>query len=89
MDQMVFPFSKNTHSATPSAVARIDTVLFDYGQVFSNPPDPAAWAQMLSITGLDEAHLHEAYWPFATTMIVPHSPVAPTGMLSPSAPVSS
>jgi putative hydrolase of the HAD superfamily len=41
---------------------RIDAVLFDYGQVLSGPPDPAAWARMRAITGLDEARLHAGYW---------------------------
>jgi putative hydrolase of the HAD superfamily len=45
----------------PSA-PRVDTVLFDYGQVLSGPPNPAAWAHMRSITGLDEPTLHAAYW---------------------------
>jgi putative hydrolase of the HAD superfamily len=42
----------------------MDTVLFDYGQVLSGPPDPAAWARMIAISGLDEARLHDAYWHF-------------------------
>jgi putative hydrolase of the HAD superfamily len=45
-------------------VPRIDAVLFDYGQVLSNPPDPKAWARLLAISGLDEARLHPAYWMF-------------------------
>ena len=40
----------------------IHAVLFDYGLVLSGPPDPAAWAQMRSITGLSEALLHRGYW---------------------------
>jgi putative hydrolase of the HAD superfamily len=44
--------------------AKIDAVLFDFGQVFSGPPNPAVWARMRSITGLDEARLHAAYWAF-------------------------
>ncbi len=40
----------------------IQAVLFDYGMVLSGPPDPAAWAQMRSITGLDEELLHRGYW---------------------------
>lgn len=39
-------------------------MLFDYGQVLSGPPDPAAWARMRAVTGLDEDALHEAYWAF-------------------------
>jgi putative hydrolase of the HAD superfamily len=42
----------------------IDAVLFDYGQVLSGPPDPAAWAQMRAISGLDEEALHASYWAF-------------------------
>ena len=43
-------------------MTQIQAVLFDYGMVLSGPPDPAAWAQMRSITGLDEEPLHRAYW---------------------------
>lgn len=46
----------------PAAPGSIDTVLFDYGMVLSGPPDPAAWAAIRSLTGLDEEPLHEAYW---------------------------
>jgi putative hydrolase of the HAD superfamily len=46
------------------AAARIDAVLFDFGMVLSSAPDPAAWAVMRSITGLDEDTLHAAYWAF-------------------------
>lgn len=59
---MAFPYLES--SATPSPALRIDTVLFDYGQVLSNPPDQAAWAQLRSLTGLDEDTLHTAYWKF-------------------------
>jgi putative hydrolase of the HAD superfamily len=54
------------HPETPSPAApdSIDTVLFDYGMVLSGPPDPAAWAEIRSITGLNEEPLHEAYWAF-------------------------
>ncbi len=37
-------------------------MLFDYGIVLSGPPSPAAWAQMLEITGLPEIHFRTAYW---------------------------
>ena len=47
---------------TDAAASPIDAVLFDYGQVLSTPPDPAAWARMRIITGLDESALHAAYW---------------------------
>jgi putative hydrolase of the HAD superfamily len=40
----------------------IHAVLFDYGMVLSGPPDPAAWARMLSLTGLSEEQLHRGYW---------------------------
>ena len=40
----------------------IQAVLFDYGQVLSAPPDPAAWSDMCGITGLPEEALHAAYW---------------------------
>jgi putative hydrolase of the HAD superfamily len=42
----------------------IDAVLFDYGQVLSGPPDPAAWARMRALTGLSEEPLHRGYWAF-------------------------
>jgi putative hydrolase of the HAD superfamily len=61
---MPFPFSDTPDSAAPGAALRIDSVLFDYGQVLSNPPDPKAWARLLAITGVDEARLHAAYWKF-------------------------
>jgi putative hydrolase of the HAD superfamily len=59
---MPFPYSEETPGTPEIAAPRIDTVLFDYGQVLSNPPDAAAWARLLSLTGLDEAPFHEAYW---------------------------
>jgi putative hydrolase of the HAD superfamily len=40
----------------------IQAVLFDYGMVLSAPPDPAAWARMLSLTNLSEDILHREYW---------------------------
>jgi len=43
---------------------RIDAVLFDYGQVLSGPPNPAAWAVLRSVSGLDEERLHSAYWKY-------------------------
>jgi putative hydrolase of the HAD superfamily len=57
-------YPDNSASATNEAAPRIDAVLFDYGQVLSCPPDPAAWARMRSITGLDEDRFHAAYWEF-------------------------
>ena len=44
------------------AAAEVELVLFDYGQVLSTPPDPAAWDRMLTITGLTDDKLHNAYW---------------------------
>ena len=40
----------------------VKAVLFDYGMVLSAPPDPAAWARMLSVTNLGEEQLHRGYW---------------------------
>jgi putative hydrolase of the HAD superfamily len=40
----------------------VQAVLFDYGMVLSAPPDPAAWARLLSITNLSEDLLHREYW---------------------------
>jgi putative hydrolase of the HAD superfamily len=42
--------------------SEVEVVLFDYGQVLSTPPDPAAWSRMQTITGLTGERLHEAYW---------------------------
>ena len=70
--------SKNIHAATANganraksevqrpenAAQRVDAVLFDYGQVLSGPPDPAAWAVLRAVSGLDEERLHAAYWKF-------------------------
>jgi putative hydrolase of the HAD superfamily len=51
--------SENQHNAHP-----VQAVLFDYGQVLSGPPEPAAWARMMAISGLDDNALHAAYWAF-------------------------
>jgi putative hydrolase of the HAD superfamily len=40
----------------------VQAILFDYGMVLSAPPDPAAWQQMRTITGLSEEVLHREYW---------------------------
>jgi putative hydrolase of the HAD superfamily len=61
---MPFPYLENSEASAESAAPRIDAVLLDYGQVLSLPPDPAAWARIRSITGLDEEPLHAAYWEF-------------------------
>jgi putative hydrolase of the HAD superfamily len=42
----------------------VQAVLFDYGMVLSGPPDPTAWQQMRSITGLTEEAFHSAYWTY-------------------------
>jgi putative hydrolase of the HAD superfamily len=61
---MPFPFPETPPPPATSTPPRIDAVLFDYGQVLSLPPNPAAWARMRAITGLDEDRLHAAYWQF-------------------------
>jgi putative hydrolase of the HAD superfamily len=40
----------------------VKAVLFDYGMVLSAPPDPAAWARILTITNLSQDILHREYW---------------------------
>src|SRR5260370_32147635 len=40
----------------------VKAVLFDYGMVLSAPPDPAAWARILTITNLSEDVLQREYW---------------------------
>jgi putative hydrolase of the HAD superfamily len=37
-------------------------VIFDYGRVLTGPPDPAAYAQLLRISGLTADRLDEFYW---------------------------
>jgi len=37
-------------------------VIFDYGMVLTGPPDPAAHAELVRITGLASARLDEIYW---------------------------
>ncbi len=37
-------------------------VVFDYGMVLSGPPDPAAHAELLRITGLPEGEFEGLYW---------------------------
>ena len=54
----------NAHASFDDGVVAIELVLFDYGQVLSQPPDPVAWARMQTIAGLGDAQLHEAYWRF-------------------------
>jgi putative hydrolase of the HAD superfamily len=54
--------SAGNKTATLRTKAEVELVLFDYGQVLSTPPDVAAWARMLTITGLTGDKLHKAYW---------------------------
>src|ERR1035437_6445478 len=63
-NEMPYPFLEDSTPANVNAAKRIDMVLFDYGMVLSGPPDPAAWAVMRTVTGLDEDHLHAGYWAF-------------------------
>ncbi len=37
-------------------------VIFDYGRVLTGPPDPAAYAELLRITGLAADRLDRFYW---------------------------
>ena len=37
-------------------------VVFDYGIVLTGPPDAAAWAKLLRITGLPEKRFQSLYW---------------------------
>jgi putative hydrolase of the HAD superfamily len=43
-------------------MTQVKAVLFDYGMVLSGPPEPAAWARMLSVTNLSEEQFHRGYW---------------------------
>jgi len=61
---MEFSFLETTPSDVRDESPRIDAVLFDYGQVLSLPPEPAAWAKIRAITGLGDKCLHDAYWEF-------------------------
>ena len=40
----------------------LKAVIFDYGKVLSGPPDPEAWAALLSITGIPPAEFERFYW---------------------------
>jgi putative hydrolase of the HAD superfamily len=40
----------------------VRAVVFDYGMVLTGPPDPAAYDQLLAITGLTSAQLEKYYW---------------------------
>jgi putative hydrolase of the HAD superfamily len=61
---MLKPSTETAPCVGDDAPPSIDAVLFDYGQVLSGPPDPAAWARMRAITRLDEDALHAGYWAF-------------------------
>ena len=61
---MPFPYAEISSFGAPAVPTRVDAVLFDYGRVLSGPPDPAAWARLRAITGLDEDRLHTAYWKY-------------------------
>ncbi len=37
-------------------------MIFDYGRVLTGPPDPAAYAELLRITGLSADRLDQFYW---------------------------
>jgi putative hydrolase of the HAD superfamily len=45
-----------------NAETKIAAILFDYGVVLSGPPEPAAWARMQQIAGLDTETFARAYW---------------------------
>jgi putative hydrolase of the HAD superfamily len=40
----------------------LQAVIFDYGEVLSGPPDPAAHRNMLAIAGVEEEPFEKAYW---------------------------
>ncbi len=61
---MSFPYPENPAPPAVGAAPRIDAVLFDYGQVLSLPPEPAAWERLRDLTGLEEQHFHAIYWEF-------------------------
>jgi putative hydrolase of the HAD superfamily len=42
----------------------VQAVLFDYGMVLSQPPDPAAWQQMQQLLGVTADELERGYWQF-------------------------
>ena len=43
-------------------------VVFDYGIVLTGPPDAAAWAKLLRITGLPEERFEPLYWANRTAL---------------------
>jgi putative hydrolase of the HAD superfamily len=40
----------------------INAVLFDFGMVLTQPPDPASWERLKAVFSADEASFHKAYW---------------------------
>ena len=50
------------YNGAVSDSSAVNAVLFDYGVVLTGPPDPAAWAAMLTITRLSETEFERAYW---------------------------
>jgi len=51
-------------SPLPKPAHSVQAVLFDYGKVLTNAEDPAAWAGMLTLTGLPEQRFQDAYWAY-------------------------
>ncbi|HXE07943.1 MAG TPA: HAD family phosphatase [Acidobacteriaceae bacterium] len=54
--------SQANEPASHRSASGVDLVLFDYGQVLSTPPDPAAWSHMQTISHMNADKLHDAYW---------------------------
>ncbi len=50
--------------STPTSAPDIQAVLFDYGQVLSLSPNPAAWERLRTIIGASSDRFHAAYWQF-------------------------
>jgi putative hydrolase of the HAD superfamily len=51
------------HTRTlPGGTLGVSAVVFDYGMVLTGPQDPAAYAALLRITGLDAAGFEAVYW---------------------------
>ena len=46
----------------PFATPTIKAVLFDFGMVLTQPPDPASWERLKAVFSADEASFHQAYW---------------------------
>ena len=58
-------FLQHTRAPTGGALSSttpIRAVVFDYGMVLTGPPEPAAYKQLLAITGLTSAQLDKYYW---------------------------